>query len=45
MPEETPLRLSDMYRLKVEAPKLELEAMMLNIRDRITAGSRRRAGL
>lgn len=31
MPEETPLRLSDMYRLKVEEPKLQLEAVMLNI--------------
>ena len=31
MPEETPLRLSDMYRLKVEDPKLQLEAVMLNI--------------
>ena len=34
MPEETPLRLSDMsdmYRIKVENPKLELEAVMLNI--------------
>ena len=31
MPEEMPLRLSDMYRLKVEDPKLELEAVMLNI--------------
>ena len=31
MPEETPLRLSDMYRLKVENPKLQLEAVMLNI--------------
>ena len=27
MPEETPLRLSDMYRLKVEEPKLQLEAV------------------
>ena len=27
MPEETPLRLSDMYRIKVENPKLELEAV------------------
>ena len=31
MPEEMPLRLSDMYRLKVEEPKLQLEAVMLNI--------------
>ncbi|MDM8124931.1 hypothetical protein [Mediterraneibacter glycyrrhizinilyticus] len=31
MPEEIPLRLSDMYRLKVEEPKLQLEAVMLNI--------------
>ena len=31
MPEETPLKLSDMYRLKVEDPKLQLEAVMLNI--------------
>lgn len=31
MPEETPLRLLDMYRLKVEEPKLQLEAVMLNI--------------
>lgn len=31
MPEETPLRLSDMYRLKVEEPKLQLDAVMLNI--------------
>ena len=31
MPEETPLRLSDMYRIKVKNPKLELEAVMLNI--------------
>ena len=31
MPEETHLRLSDMYRLKVENPKLQLEAVMLNI--------------
>ena len=31
MPEETPLRLSDMYRIKVKDPKLELEAVMLNI--------------
>ena len=31
MPEETLLRLSDMYRIKVENPKLELEAVMLNI--------------
>ena len=31
MPEETPLRLSDMYRLKVKDPKLQLEAVMLNI--------------
>ena len=27
MPEETPLRLSDMYRLKVKDPKLQLEAV------------------
>lgn len=27
MPEEMPLRLSDMYRLKVEEPKLQLEAV------------------
>ena len=31
MPEETLLRLSDMYGLKVKSPKLELEAVMLNI--------------
>ncbi len=31
MPEEMPLRLSDMYRLKVEGSKLQLEAVMLNI--------------
>ena len=31
MPEETPLRLSDMYGLEVKSPKLELEAVMLNI--------------
>ena len=31
MLEEMPLRLSDMYRLKVEEPKLQLEAVMLNI--------------
>ena len=31
MLEETPLKLSDMYRLKVEDPKLQLEAVMLNI--------------
>ena len=31
IPEETPLRLSGMYRIKVENPKLELEAVMLNI--------------
>ncbi|HJB94348.1 MAG TPA: hypothetical protein H9765_01805 [Candidatus Mediterraneibacter intestinigallinarum] len=31
MSEETPLRLSDMYRLKVEEPKLQLDAVMLNI--------------
>ena len=31
IPEETPLRLSDMYRIKVKDPKLELEAVMLNI--------------
>ena len=31
MPEETPLRLSDMYRIKVKDPKLQLEAVMLNI--------------
>lgn len=31
MPEETPLKLSDMYRLEVEDPKLQLEAVMLNI--------------
>ena len=31
MPEETLLRLSDMYRIKVKDPKLQLEAVMLNI--------------
>ena len=44
MPEETPLRLSDMYRLKVEEPKLQLEAVMLNIsRLRITLYTRIRS--
>ena len=31
MPEETLLKLSDMYGVKVKDPKLELEAVMLNI--------------
>ena len=31
MPEKKTVRLSDMYRIKVKDPKLELEALMLNI--------------
>ena len=31
MPEKKTMRLSDMYRIKVKDPKLELEALMLNI--------------
>ena len=31
MPEKKAVRLSDMYRIKVKDPKLELEALMLNI--------------